>query len=73
MDSIVLNGTGLTDESAIQIVSQMDRTTVKSLDVSYNPALTNKFYDALCKIMLDKACCLERLEVEGNKVGDKVL
>ena len=73
MDSIVLNGTGLVDESAIQIINQMDRTTVKSLDVSYNPALTNKFYDALCKLMLDRSCNLERLELEGNKIGDKIL
>jgi len=51
----------------------MDRTTVKSLDFSYNPALTDKFYDELCKLLLDRSCCLERIELEGNRIGDKVL
>ena len=51
----------------------MDKTTVKCLDVSYNSALTDKFYDALCKLLLDRSCCLERIELEGNRIGDKIL
>ena len=51
----------------------MDKTQIRHIDISYNPRLTKKFYDALVKVMSDSFCMIERIEIEGNKVGDKTL
>ena len=51
----------------------MDKKTVRHLDLSYNPLLTKKFYNELNELMADESCNLERIEIEGNNVGDTVL
>jgi Leucine-rich repeat (LRR) protein len=73
VDSVVLNGTNLSDSAAIKIIKSMDLTKLKELDLSNNPGLTDKFYSVLCEIVMDNKCYLEKLELEGNKIGDKIL
>lgn len=73
IDSVVLNGSGLNDVTAIKIIKSMDITKMKALDLSNNPGLTEKFYDELCDVIENGKCMLERLELEGNMIGDRVL
>ena len=49
----------------------MDKTLIRHIDFSYNTSLTFKFYSKLAEIIEEG--CIERLELEGNKVGDRVL
>ena len=51
----------------------MDRSLIKHLDISYNPLLTRRFYSELFEILADEGCIIERLELEGNKIGDGLL
>lgn len=51
----------------------MDRQVVRHLDISYNPLLTKRFYIELCALLADPASHLERLEIEGNNIGDSIL
>lgn len=73
VQKIFLNSCQLNDEKAIQIVKKMDLAHVKHLDLSFNANLTSKFYIELSSILTDEKCMLERLELEGNKIGDKNL
>jgi len=73
VNKLILRNVGLTDTQGIAIIRSMDKQIVRHLDVSYNPALTKKFYTELNECMADPACNLERLEVEGNKIGDRQL
>ena len=71
VEKLALRNTNLTDEHGINIIRNMDRLNIKHLDLSYNPSLTAKFYDCLNEIIEDPSCSLERIEVEGNMLGDK--
>ena len=51
----------------------MDRTLIKHLDISLNPLLSRRFYSELFELLADPACCIERLELEGNEIGDRLL
>ena len=51
----------------------MDRTLIKHLDISYNPQLSYRFYEELFEVLADPACLIERLEIEGNKIGDRLV
>jgi len=51
----------------------MDKTVVRHLDISQNPMLTKKFYTKLNQLLADESCALERIEIEGNNVGDSVI
>lgn len=67
---IQLSNVGLTDAKAIKIIQRIDKHAVKRLDLSYNPHLTKKFYTFLAETIEDPDFNLERLELEGNKMGD---
>ena len=73
VNKLILKNVGLKDDQAIQIIRNMDRTLVRHLDISYNPLLTNKFYDELNEILADPVSNLERVELEGNMVGDLII
>ena len=73
VSKLVLRNTSLNDEYGIKLINSMDRVNIKHLDISYNPNLTSKFYEALCELIEDPACSLERIEIEGNMIGDKIL
>lgn len=73
VDSLVLTSAGLSDKSAISILNKMNKETVKLVDISYNPNLTEKSYDVLCKTLMAEGIVLERLELEGNMIGDNIL
>ena len=73
VNKLVLRNTGLNDQQGIAIITAMDKTLIRHLDVSYNPQLSKRFYDELVQVLSDPACHIERLEIEGNKVGDRVL
>jgi hypothetical protein len=51
----------------------MDKQVVLHLDISNNPLLTKKFYIELNSLLADEACALERIEIEGNNVGDAII
>jgi len=46
---------------------------VRHLDISNNPHLTKKFYIELNDLLADESCALERIEIEGNNVGDGII
>ena len=73
INKLILKNVGLRDDQAIEIIRNMDMSTVRHLDLSENPLLTKKFYRALCDIIASEDCALERLEIEGNNVGDLVI
>ena len=73
VNKLLFNNVNLKDEQAINIIRKMDRQTVRHLDISYNPNLTKAFYMELCEILRDPNSHLERLEIEGNYIGDTVL
>ena len=51
----------------------MNLQVVRHLDLSNNPLLTKVFYNELCGLLADNTVALERIEIEGNNVGDKVI
>ena len=51
----------------------MNRASIKHLDISKNPQLTHRFYNELFEILADPACSIDRLELEGNLIGDTLL
>lgn len=71
--NVKLRNCGLTDDVFLTIIEKLDHYSLKQLDISYNPNLTNKSYEALANIILDKRCDLTHLDVEGNQMGDKNL
>lgn len=73
MNKLIFRNTGLTDQQGISIVRAMDRTLIKHLDISYNPQLSYRFYEELFEVLADPACLIERLEIEGNKIGDRLV
>ena len=46
---------------------------MRHLDISNNPLLTKNFYRELCELLADKTIALERIEIEGNQVGDQII
>ena len=73
VNKLLLKNVGLRDDQGIGIIQNMDQQTVRHLDISYNPLLTKAFYRELCTLLADPACGLQRLEIEGNEVGDAIL
>lgn len=73
VNKIILKNVGLKDEQAIKIIRNMDKNVVRHLDISQNPMLTKKFYTELNQLLADESCALERIEIEGNNVGDSVI
>ena len=73
VDKLILRNCGLTDAEGIKLIRGMDRVNIRHLDVSENPLLTHRFYDALCEVIADGACQLERLECEDNAMGDRLV
>ena len=73
VDKLILRNCGLTDREAIKLINSMDKINIRHLDVSENPLLTHRFYDALCAIIEDGSCQLERLECEANGMGDRIV
>jgi len=73
VNKLILRNVGLRDDQGISIIRAMDKQVVRHLDVSYNPLLTKKFYDELNLYLADESCHLERVEIEGNNIGDRVL
>jgi hypothetical protein len=63
-----LRNTSLTDESAIAILSKMDRSVVTHIDISENPNLTAKFYDFLAEKIVEIGTNLRCLELEKNPI-----
>ena len=51
----------------------MDKSLIRHLDISYNPLLTKRFYEVLVQILNEPDNLIERLELEGNKVGDSII
>ena len=72
VSKLILRNCGLMDAEAIRLIKAMDRVNIRHLDLSLNPLLTPAFYKELCEIIDEPACQLERLEVEGNHIGDGV-
>ena len=70
---IILKDCGLTDKEGISIISQMNKSLVKHLDVSENSTLSPKFYDELGKLMKDENAVLDRIELEDNRISDQTL
>ena len=70
---ILLKNVGLRDNQALSIIRNMNKQVVRHLDISYNPLLTKEFYRELCEMLADKTSSLERIEIEGNMVGDQIL
>ena len=54
-------------------MKNIDRQLISHIDVSYNPRLTNSFYKVLCSVLEDPGYLLERIELEGNNIGDERL
>jgi hypothetical protein len=46
---------------------------LKELDLSYNPLLTQSSYEALAEAIRNEKCELEKLNLEGNQIGNKNL
>ena len=51
----------------------MDLFALKELDISYNPLLTSSSYEALAVVIRDCRCELEKLNLEGNQLGNSNL
>ena len=51
----------------------MDKSLIRHLDISYNPQLSFNFYQELIEILSDPGNVIERLEVEGNRIGDRLI
>jgi len=51
----------------------MDKVLIRHLDISNNPQLTRRFYDELSLILAEPGNLLERVELEGNNIGDRQL
>ena len=51
----------------------MNKQVVRHLDISDNPLLTKAFYSELNELLSDNTVALERIEIEGNNVGDQIL
>ena len=73
VNKLILKNVGLRDDQAIDIIKNMDKQVVNHLDISYNPLLTKKFYNELNEILCDPTSGLERVELEGNNIGDQIL
>lgn len=73
VNNLILKNVGLRDQQAIDIIKAMDRHVVRHLDISYNPLLSIRFYMELCELLADPSSHLERLEIEGNNIGDGML
>ena len=73
VNKIILRNCGLKDDEAIRLIKSMDKVNIRHLDISLNPQLTPQFYKELCDLIFDHACQLERLEIEGNYVGDAIV
>ena len=73
VNKLILRNTGLTDQQGISIIRSMDKGLIRHLDISYNPQLTHRFYNELIEILAEQGNVIERLEIEGNKIGDRLL
>ena len=73
VNKIILKNVGLKDDQAIKIIRNMDKNVVSHLDISQNPMLTKKFYTELNQLLADETCALERIDIEGNNVGDAII
>ncbi len=51
----------------------VDLYSLKELDLSYNPLLTQTSYEALADAIRSEKCELEKLNCEGNQMGNKNL
>lgn len=70
VNKIILRNVGLRDNQAIKIIRSMNKQVVRHIDFSYNPLLTRNFYKELDELLADNTIALERVEIEGNNVGD---
>lgn len=61
-----LRNCGLTDESFKVMIQNVDLYSLKELDISYNPLLTQTSYEALAEAIRDERCALEKLNLEAN-------
>ena len=68
-----LRNTHLGTYGAIQLVENVNRSTLKRLDVSYNPMIKVEFYERLADVVNDSSSRLQVLELEANKMGDAIL
>ena len=73
INKIILKNVGLRDNQALSIIRNMNKQVVRHLDISDNPLLTKNFYNELSEMLADSSIALERIEIEGNNVGDQVL
>jgi hypothetical protein len=71
IQDLTLSNTGLTDSRGINLIRNLKRERIRTLDLSYNPGLTRGFYKCFCNIYLqDERNQLLKLLLEGNKIGD---
>jgi hypothetical protein len=63
-----LRSCSLCDESAIAILSKMDRAVVTHIDLSENPNLTTKFYEWFSEFITELGTNLRCLEIEKNVI-----
>ena len=62
---------GLNDEKFLEIITNLDPYTVRSIDISYNPLLTAQSYVVLANYILDPRCMIISLNFEGNNLKDR--
>ena len=70
---INLKDCGLTNQEGISVITNINRSLVKELDLSGNSTLTSVFYEHLGEMTRDKSSVLERIELEDNRVGDQIV
>ena len=73
VNKLILKNVGLKDNQALSIIRNMNLQVVRHLDISDNPLLTKNFYRELCELLADNTVALERIEIEGNNVGDQII
>jgi len=66
-----LRNTNLNTAGAMLIVKSMMVKKIKHLDMGYNPALSEEFYQTIADVIYDETCSLEFVSFESNLMGNK--
>ncbi len=70
VDSVFLRRNHLSTNRAVKILDSVPRRTLLHLDLGLNPSIGSHFYEVLAEFLEDPGTYLQRLNLEGNKMGD---
>jgi len=70
IEEINFRNIGLSTNRAIKLIENLNKKKIKSLDLSLNPMISKEFYNVLAEYIDDPLTELQKLQLEGNKIGD---